>query len=442
MICGGFFKHALLPVLALVFFCAGEATAKIYLDINAPVIQKLPLAVQPFRSLPDGVPDQAVARELHGTLNADLEFSGLFDLLDPVSFIEDPAKSQTDPGKILFEDWRAIGAEVLVKGTYSKNGDQLQVEFYLYDVFRQKQVVGKRFHGSVADVRQMAHKFANEAVKQITGELGVFDTRIAYLAKSKEHNEIHVMDYDGHNDRVLFQDTSIIIAPKWSADGEKIVFTSYREGNPDLYQIVVRSGTLQKISGEPGINTGGVYSPGGGRLAFVMSKDGNPEIYVLDKYGRRPKRLTDNWATDVSPSWSPDGKKIVYMSDQAGTPQLYIMSENGRQPYRLTFQGKYNATPAWSPRGDRIAFASQTNGHFQIATIKPDKSEMVIVTDNGGNNEFPSWSPDGRFLCFSSTVGGKSDVYIMNANGGNLRKITSSPMMNLAPSWSSRVVYE
>ena len=442
MICGRFLNQVLVTALACALLWAAPADAKIYLDINAPVIQKLPLAVQPLKSLPSGVSDPALGKELHATLSADLEFSGLFDLLDPVSFIEDPAKSEIDAGKIHFDDWRAIGADVLVKGTYVKTGDQLQVEFYLYDVFRQKQVAAKRFHGSVEDLRQIAHKFANEVVKQITGELGVFDTRIAYLAKSREFQEIHVMDYDGHNDRVLLQDTSIIIAPKWSADGEKIVFTSYREGNPDLYQIVVRSGTLQKISGQPGINTGGVYSPGGGRLAYVMSKDGNPEIYVLDKYGRTPKRLTDNWATDVSPSWSPDGKKIAYMSDQAGTPQIYTMTERGGQPYRLTFQGKYNATPAWSPRGDRIAFASQMDGHFEIATIKSDKSEMVVVTGNGGNNEFPSWSPDGRFLCFSSTAGGKSDIYIMNANGANLRKVTSSNGMNLAPSWSSRVVYE
>jgi TolB protein len=426
----------------LLILQAGTGEAKIYLDINAPSIQKLPLAIQSFRDLAPEAGDPSVGKEIQETLEGDLAFSGLFDVLDPVIFIEDPATSKTDVQNIHFPDWRAIGADALIKGTYTTMGEKLKVEFFLYDVFREKQLVGKRYHGMAGDLRKMAHKFANEVVKQITGEEGVFDTRVVYLASSREYKEIHVMDYDGHNDKVLFKDEAIIVSPKWSSDGEKIVFTSYRENNPDLYQIVVRTGSLQKISGQPGINTGGAYSPGGGRLAYVMSKDGNPEIYILDKYARSPKRLTKNWATDVSPVWSPDGEKIAYMSDQAGSPQVYVMNDDGKKPYRLTFQGKYNATPAWSPRGDRIAFATQVNGHFQVATIKPNKTEMVILTANSGNNESPSWSPDGRFLCFSSTMNGKSDIFIMNANGANLKQVTSSGLANSAPNWSTRVIYD
>ncbi|MEK6777416.1 MAG: Tol-Pal system beta propeller repeat protein TolB [bacterium] len=428
--------------LFFLFLSDASADPKIYLDINAPAIKKLPVAIQIFKNLKSAPEDLPIGNEAHETLSDDLSFSGLLQVLDPTSFIEDTAASDTDPSKIRFEDWRIVGADVLIKGTYMKSGDQLQATFFLYDVILQKQISGKRYYGRAGDVRRMAHRFANDVIKQITGEEGVFDTRVSYLSVSDGFYEIHVMDYDGHNDRVILKEKTIIVSPKWSTDGEKIIFTSYREKNPDLYQIVIQTGEIQKISGEPGINTGGVYSPGGGRLAYVMSKDGNPEIYILDKYSKKPKMLTKNFATDVSPSWSPDGKQITFMSDRAGNPQIYITDYQGENVSRVTMQGKYNATPAWSPRGDRIAFASLTNGHFQIATIKPDGTQMVILTANSGNNEFPSWSPDGRFLCFSSTMNGKADIYIINANGTNIRRITSNPAKNSAPNWSPNIFIE
>jgi TolB protein len=433
---------ALIVTTLCLIICPLQGHAKIYLDFSAPTIRKLPVAIQTFMNLNPVPEDAAIGKELHETISDDLAFSGLFDILDPISFIEDPETSETEPAKIHFPDWTAVGADILIKGVYSRNNDQLKIEFHLYDVITQKEVIGKRYYGKIKDIRKIAHKFANEMVKQITGEEGVFDTRIVYLSSSNGMNEIHIMDYDGHNDQLLLQEKPIIISPRWSTDGEKILFTSYREGNPDLFQITIRTGSIQKISGEPGINTGGCYSPGGGRLAYVMSKDGNPEIYVLDKYSRRPKRLTENWATDVSPVWSPDGKEVSFMSDRAGSPQVYVMDYKGKNPRRITFQGKYNATPAWSPRGDRIAFSSMVDGHFQIATVKPDGSQMHIVTANAGNNEYPFWSPGGRFLCFSSTMDGKSDIYIMNANGANLRRVTSNSARNTAPNWSPSIFFE
>ncbi len=421
---------------------SGVCEAKIYLDFSDPGFEKLSVAIQVFKNLRPERGGAEIGREMHETVSSDLGFSGLFQLLDPVSFIEDPLLSQTDPAKILFQDWRVVGADALIKGAWALNGDQLQAEFYLYDVYQQKQILGKRYYGGMGDVRKMAHKFANEVIREITGEAGVFDSRIVYLSVTPAVRQIHVMDYDGHNDRVVYEEEGIVMSPKWAPDGEKIVFTSYRDDNPDLYQITLRTGSVLKISGESGINTGGAYSPGGGRLAYVMSKDGNPEIYILDKYGKKPRRVTNNWATDVSPAWSSDGEKIAFMSDRAGNPHIYVMERDGDSPYRLTFQGSYNATPAWSPRGDRIALATMNSGHFQIATIKPDKSEFRIVTGNAGDNETPAWSPDGHFLCFSSTMNGKADIYIMNANGTNLRRITSKGARNLAPHWSPRLVFD
>lgn len=437
------FRDVFFPVVLFsLCFRAPHLEAKIYLDINAPTIRKLPVAVQVFKNTHLDSGDIPIGLELHETLTDDLDFSGLFRVLDPTSFIEDPAQADTDPGKIHFEDWTAVGADALIEGTYSRDLDRLTAEFHLYDVVQQKRIVGKRYYGGAGDLRKMAHKFADEVVKQITGEEGAFTTRISYLRVSDGSYEIHIMDYDGHKDNTLFGEKHIIVSPKWSSDGEKIVFTSYRSDNPDLYQIIIRTAQLQKISSEPGVNMAGVYSPGGGRLAFIMSKDGNPEIYVLDKYSSKPARLTRNWATDVSPAWSPDGKKIAFMSDRAGSPQVYVMDYNGKDAHRITFQGAYNATPAWSPRGDRIAFSTMVDGHFQIATVKPDGSQMFILTANAGNNEFPSWSPDGRFLCFSSTMDGTAGIYIMNANGANLRKIHSNSSRNSAPNWSPKIFFE
>ena len=218
--------------------------------------------------------------------------------------------------------------------------------------------------------RHMDHRISNEIVRTLTGEKGIFLTKVAYVKKIGKAKEIAIADYDGANERLLTKNGSINLSPTFSPDGKEIFFTSYLETDPKLFKVNIASGRLTKLTDLPGLAEAPSVSPDGKRLACVLSKDGNSEIYVLDMKGRIKRRLTHNRSIDTAPSWSPNGKYITFTSDRSGRPQVYMMDSDGRRQRRLTYEGRYNDSPSWSTRGDRVIFVSRSKrGRFDIASI-------------------------------------------------------------------------
>ena len=350
--------------------------------------------------------------------------------------------SQPDSRDLLLADfnytpWLKAGFDMLVKGEYSLNGDRLTVEFRLFDVINRKMVTAKRYLGSPRDMRRFSHQFADEILRVITGEKGVFTTRIDYVATHTGNKEIYVMDWDGTNPLPLTKNGSINLNPDFSPDGSELIFTSYKRGNPDLYRRSLSSKTETIVSNRKGLNITGSWSPDGGKIALALSKDGDAEIYTIDRDGGRPVRLTINPALDLYPAWSPDGKRIAFVSDRLGKPQIFTMNADGGEVKRLTTSGNYNVNPRWSPKGDKIAFSRMTDTGFNIFTISPDGSSEAQLTTEG-NNENPSWSGDGRFICFGSKRNGGDGVYIMRADGSGQMKVSQSKGKYFQPVWSSR----
>lgn len=409
--------------------------AKVYIDINSPSFKKLPIAVTEFsyhRSSPD--------REGHGNkiaevLRNDLAFSGFFEILNPASFIEDPERAGITEDKIDFKDWSTIGAEALVKGGIAIAGQKITVEARLFDVFQGRMLVGKRYIGEIKDIRKIAHKFSNEIVRSFTGEDGIFDTGIAFIANGGGAKELYVMDYDGYNLRRLTNSGTLNLSPGWSPDNTKIVFSTERGRNWWIYSIDVNSKEEKRMTNQWGLNMGPSFSPDGGKIAYAYSRNGNSDIYILN--GNTTKRITNSPAIDISPSWATNGKQIAFVSDRGGSPQIYIMDSDGENIRRITFEGSYNVSPSWSPRGDKIAFASRRNGKFHICIINPDGSGLQQLT-NEGNNENPSWSPDGRYIVFGSRRNGKTGIFTMKANGDTQRLVTPRDMNATNPAWSFR----
>ena len=438
MIFNQFSIRQIIIALFLVLLAPHGALAKIYLDINAPAARRLPIAVQSPVPMEGSEPIPLVAREVREVLAGDLDFSGVFRVLDPVLYMEDLGTTGITPDAFLFDDWELINAEALVKVGYmlKSNGD-VELEFHLYDVFQRKEVTARRWKGSPAQLRNMAHMFSNEIMKEVTGETGVFLTRILYVQASSNSKEIYAMDYDGAQVKRVTRNGSINLSPEWWPDDKGLVYTSFKHGEPNLFSLALGGGE-EKITTGIGVDVGAEFSPKGRQLAFMKNVDGNPDIYTTDNRGKSLSRITWLKSVEASPTWSPDGKRMAFVSDRYGSPQIFIMNVDGSGVQRVTHEGSYNSSPAWSPTGDLIAFTNRVGASFGIALIDPETLGTRQLVGEAGNNEDPAWSPNGRYLSFSSNRTGTYQIYIVDRDGRKEWRITSGKGDKNQPAWSSK----
>jgi TolB protein len=416
---------------------AGVSAAQVRGTIFGPGARSYPVAIAPLKNLGGGPAAKDAGTRFADIVARDLTLAGYFKILDRAAYVEQPESSGYTTDTINFDNWSVIGALALVKGGYTFEGDKLTVEVRLFDVYQRRQLTGRRYHGPVDELRRMAHRFADEIMKQFTGELGPFDSRLAFISKRDgRFKEMYVMSLDGGDLQQLTKNQTINVSPAWMPDSRSLLFTSYKRGNPDLFMIDLLSGRETLLSRRAGLNLGGKPSPDGSRIAVTVEDQGNAEIVLLDRGGNIVRRLTDNWAIDVSPSWAPDGRQIAFCSNRTGAPQIYVMNADGGEARRLTFSGTYNTAPAWSPKGDRIAYVSRSEGEFNIFTVRADGSEVRQLTQGTGNNEDPSWAPDGRYIVFSSSRSGRKKLHITDAAGLSQVQLTQGGGDDTSPAWS------
>lgn len=404
-----------------------------YIEITAPGNRRLRMAVDVPRSQgPSSLPE--MAREMGEVIAFDMNMSGvcMAEIKEQLDLSGGLFFTETD-----FNPWLKGGYDLLVRGEYSVRGDDLTVEFRLFDVPNRKMMTARRFLGRVKDLRRFAHTFADEILLAMTGERGCFTTHIAFVTTQGGNKEIAVMDWDGHDVRQLTRNGSINLNPDFSPNGREIIFTSYKRHNPDLYRRPLSSPAEVPVSTREGLNITGAWSPDGSRIALALSKDGNSEIYTIARDGSGPVRLTSHPAIEVSPSWSPDGSRIAFVSDRLGKPQIFVMNADGSGVRRLTTNGGYNVNPRWSPKGDRIAYARMEGGGFQIHVINADGSGDTPLTSSG-SSENPAWSPDGRLIAFSGKRGGGDAIYVMRADGSGETRVSTTGGRSTQPAWQPR----
>ncbi len=418
-------------------------SAKVYIDIDSPGYRPLPVALFILKPASEAEVCKSPQAEqtLVDVLKRDLEVSGFFRILPSELYLVNQQDVSLYPKKIDFHAWSLIGAEALLLIQLSCSGENVSCEAQLLDVLTGKLLTWKRYRSTVSGVRMVAHKFANEVEKSLTGVDGAFDTKIVYISNAGGSKEIYLMDYDGHGPRQMTNLNCINLSPAWAPDGENLAFTSYWKGSPQICRINMKTpaGVEPLLTGFAPLSSGAAWSPNGKRIAFSASREGKTNIFSMPAAGGKPKQLTQSWSIDVSPSWSPDGKQIVFVSGRTGQPDLYIMRGDGEGTRRLTFEGYYNADPEWSPRGDWIVYVSQVDGRFQIFRIRPDGTQRTQLTRLPCDHLNPTWSPNGRLIAFSSDQEGSFDLYLIRMDGTGRRRLTWGPRDETEPAWSPRL---
>jgi TolB protein len=406
-----------------------------YIDISNPFLRKIPLAIPLFKNVAGTAEEIQLSKSSSELLAGSLAFTGYFKILDQDAFLFDPAKDGVLTPQINFANWTVLGAELLVTGLFEVSDGRIAVELRLFDTFKAKRILGKKYAGRLADQRKIIHRFCSEVIEYLTGNKGPFASKIAFVSTGTGNKEIYSCEFDGYNSQQLTRNHSISLFPAWSSDGKYLAYTSYKGGKPDLF--IKNLAEMQEISvAQKGINITPAWVPGKFELAATLSFSGDQEIYLLTGEGKIIKRLTSMRGSDVSPTLSPDGKKMAFVSNRSGNPQIYIKDLVTEKTRRITYEGNYNTQPSWSPRGGQIAYASFIDGRHNICLIDVEGLEPLQLTHESGDNESPSWSPDGNLIVFSSNREGPYQLYIMNAFGTDQRRLLKMNGEQTNPKWS------
>jgi TolB protein len=417
------------------------AKAELVVDINRGEIQPMPIAINDLFA--QNASESQIGRDISRVVSADLERSGLFKPIDHKAFIQTVESLQNLPR---FPDWRAINAQALVHGKLEMTADgNIHVEFRLWDVFAENQMIGQALTANSKGWRRVAHMIADIIYKRITGEDGYFDTQIVYVSESgpttRRIKHLAIMDQDGENHKFLPDGSDLVMSPRFSPNQREVTYMSFMQGQPKVYILHLDNGRRESLGDFPGMTFAPRFSPDGNKVIYSLAEGGNTGIYEMDLRSRVIRRITNTLSIDTSPCYSPDGKKITFNSDRSGGQQIYVMNSDGSNQTRISFgEGRY-ATPVWSPRGDLIAFTKWKGGEFYIGVMRPDGAGERLLA-NGFLVEAPTWAPNGRVLAFYRQTpmekggrGGNTKLYSIDLTGYNERQLVT-PIDASDPAWS------
>ncbi|HXV08028.1 MAG TPA: Tol-Pal system beta propeller repeat protein TolB [Burkholderiales bacterium] len=408
--------------------CLGAATptaAQLTIEIVGGGADQIPITLVPFGN------EERFAQKVSEIVSADLARSGRFKLQEPGSVRPLP----TDLPEINYRYWKNRGSQTLVVGkVLERNDGRVEVRFRMTDTVKEAQLVGYSYAILQSQLRATAHKIADLIYEKLTGEPGVFSTRIAYVARNPNRFELHVADADGYNSQFILAHREPVISPAWSPDGSRIAYVSFEQRKSIVF-LHEMSGQRRILANFEGSNSAPAWSPNGERLALVLSKDGVAQIYTLRAAGGgEPDRLTFSNAIDTEPSFSPDGKWLLFTSDRGGSPQIYRMPAGGGNAERITFEGSYNVTPRYSPDGKSFAFIQRSQGRYSLALMDLAARQIQILTD-GQLDGSPTFAPNGRLVMYASIVKGRGILAAVSSDGRIKQKITASALDVREPAW-------
>ena len=423
----------------LLFFIPLSVNSELRIDITQGNMNPIPVAILEFNSSSEE--SKEISSNINNVVSNNLERSGLFKVIPKKLFFNVSIPFEKKP---VFNDWKITTAQGLVHGKLKIKNEKLDIEFRLWDVLSQKQMVAQKLSTEKSNWRRIAHVISDIIYQRITGESGYFDSRLVYISesgpKSNRKKRLAIIDQDGANHKFLTDGSYLALTPRFSPAAQEVAYLSYNNTIPRIFLLDLNTGN-QKILGDfPGMTFSPRYSPDGKKLVMSLAKNGNTDIYEMNLTTLKMKRLTFYDGIDTAPSYSPDGDFITFESDRSGSQKIYVMNLKTQKIKRISFgKGKY-ATPVWSPRGDLIAFTKLLGGEFYIGVMYTDgKGERVVYKSY--LVEGPSWSPNGRVVAFynqnklSDGRISSPKVKMIDLTGINLRELVT-PSDASDPAWS------
>jgi len=397
-----FLRHGLAAVL-LVY--SSLAAAVLEIEIIGAGENQIPIALVPFGG------DEKLSAEINGIVAADLQRSGLFRLVDPAG------KSPHGVEEVDYADWQVRGADALSIGQAGVLADdRIEVQFRLLDAVKQIDLGGHAVSAAKGQVRAVGHRIADLIYEKLTGDRGVFSTRIVYVNRQGPRYKLIVADSDGYNEQVLLSLNEPIMSPAWSPDGSHLAYVSFENGHAAVYVQSLYTRQRKLIANFEGSNSAPAWSPDGALMALVLTRDGSSQIYLVRPDGSNLRRMTFSGAIDTEPHFSPDGQHLLFASDRGGSVQIYQMAVSGGPAERMTFGGGNNYSPRYRHDGKAFVFTHRENGRFYIATQDFESGQMELLTA-GGWEKKPSYAPNGKLILYASEGRGRGILATVSSDG-------------------------
>ena len=401
-----------------------SAFAQFRVEVSGVGLTQMPIAVATFRG------EAQAPQKIGAIVKADLERSGIFRAVDTAGVTLDES---TRPDMAL---WKQKGADSLVTGSVTPLADgRFDVRLRLWDVLRGQDLGGQSYAVTAADLRLSAHRISDFVYEKLTGEKGVFSTRIAYVSKGGQRFTLWVADADGENAQSALASPEPIISPAWSPNGMQLAYVSFESRKPVIYAHDVASGKRRLLANFRGSNSAPAWSPDGRQIVATLSRDGGSQLYAMDANGGEPRRLTQSSSIDTEPAFSPDGKSIYFVSDRGGAPQIYRMGASGGNIERVTFTGNYNISPAMSPDGKYMAYISRVGGAFKLQVMELAGGTVNQITDTTAD-ESPSFAPNSRLIVYATQQQGREALMTTTLDGKIKARLAGASGDIREPDWS------
>ncbi|WP_416186963.1 Tol-Pal system beta propeller repeat protein TolB [Hydrogenophaga sp. SNF1] len=420
-------RHALglLSASTLLGWPAAGALAQFRVEVTGVGLTRFPFSAVSFRG------NDAASENIAAIVRADLERSGQFVAVPPLSgALDETSRPDLAP-------WRERGADSLLTGSVTRLADgRFDVRFRLWDVVRAQDLGGMSHPSTPNNLRLAAHKIADYVYEKITGEKGVFSTRIAYVTKAGSTHRLWVADADGENAQAAFTSNEPIISPSWAPNGAQLAYVSFEKRKAEIVSHEVATGRRRVLASFRGSNSAPAWSPDGKTVVAALTLSGNAQLYAVDANGGEPRRLTQSGSgsIDTEPVFSADGKQIYFVSDRGGSPQIYRMPAQGGSAQRVTFTGNYNISPALSPDGRWLAFISRINGAFRLHVMELSSGTVTALTDTSGD-ESPSFAPNSRMIIYATRDKGGDALMTTTVDGRIKTRLAGAQGDIREPEW-------